>query len=78
MATTVPLKYLVIFEQGPTSVGASVPDLPGCVAVGRTREDAERLIQGAIAMHLEGMKADGLDVPEPSTQAALVDAKASA
>ena len=72
------MKYLVIFEQGPTSVGASVPDLPGCVAVGRTREDAERLIHGAIAMHINGLKEDGLDVPEPSTQAAIVDVKASA
>lgn len=72
------MKYLVLFEQGPTGYGASVPDLPGCVAVGRTREEAERLIEEAIAMHIDGLKADGLDVPEPLTEAALVDVKAPA
>lgn len=78
MAATDLMKYLVIFEHGATSVGASVPDLPGCVAVGRTRADAQQLIQGAIAMHIDGLRADGLPVPEPTSEAAIVDVKASA
>ncbi len=78
MAAAPSMKYLVLLEQGPTSFGASVPDLPGCVAVGRTREEAERLIEEAIALHIEGLKADGLDVPEPITRATTIDVKASA
>ena len=67
------MKYAVVIERGPTSWGASVPDLPGCVAVADTREDVERLIEDAIALHLDGLRADGLPVPEPQTQVAIVD-----
>jgi predicted RNase H-like HicB family nuclease len=67
------MQYTVIIEKGPTSYGAYVPDLPGCVAVGGTREEAEELIRGAIEMHLEGMREDGDPIPEATTQAALVD-----
>jgi predicted RNase H-like HicB family nuclease len=67
------MQYTVIIEKGPTSYGAYVPDLPGCVAVGATREEVEELIKGAIEMHLEGMREDGDPIPEPTTQAALVD-----
>jgi len=48
------VKYAVLFEKGPKSWGASVPDLPGCVAVADTREGVEQLIQEAIELHLEG------------------------
>jgi predicted RNase H-like HicB family nuclease len=67
------MQYIVIIEKGPMSYGAYVPDLPGCVAVGGTREEAEELIKGAIEMHLEGMREDGDPIPEATTQAALVD-----
>jgi predicted RNase H-like HicB family nuclease len=67
------MQYIVIIEKGPMSCGAYVPDLPGCVAVGGTREEAEELIKGAIEMHLEGMREDGDPIPEATTQAALVD-----
>ncbi|MBK9240543.1 MAG: type II toxin-antitoxin system HicB family antitoxin [Acidobacteria bacterium] len=67
------MTYAVLIEQGPTSFGATVPDLPGCVAVADTREEAERLIQEAIALHLKGMREDGLPVPRPTTQVATVD-----
>jgi predicted RNase H-like HicB family nuclease len=67
------MQYIVIIEKGPTSYGAYVPDLPGCVAVGATRQEAEELIKGAIEMHLQGMREDGDPIPEPTTQAALVD-----
>ena len=49
------MKYLVIVESGPTSFGAYVPDLPGCVAVGSTRQEVTGLIQEAIEFHIEGM-----------------------
>jgi predicted RNase H-like HicB family nuclease len=67
------MQYTVIIEKRPTSYGAYVPDLPGCVAVGATREEVEELIKGAIEMHLQGMREDGDPIPEPTTQAALVD-----
>jgi predicted RNase H-like HicB family nuclease len=67
------MKYAVVIERGPTSYGASVPDLPGCIAVGRTRSEVEQLIQEAITVHLAGLRADGLPVPEPQTQVTTVE-----
>jgi len=69
------VKYAVLFEKGPTSWGASVPDLPGCVAVADTRDDVEKLIQKAIELHVEGMREDGLPVPEPQHDVAVVEVK---
>ncbi len=63
------MKYAVIFEQGRASVGASVPDLPGCIAVGDTLDEARRLIAEAIAFHILGLRSDGDPVPEPSYHA---------
>jgi predicted RNase H-like HicB family nuclease len=67
------MKYAVIFEKGDTSYGAYVPDLPGCVAVGETLEEVQRLIREAIAFHLEGLKEEGLPVPEPTTLCEYVE-----
>jgi predicted RNase H-like HicB family nuclease len=67
------VKYLVIFESTPTSVGAYVPDLPGCVAVGGDKGEADRLIREAIELHLAGMREDGDPIPEPSTSAEVVE-----
>lgn len=47
------MKYLVIIEEGPSSFGAYVPDLPGCVAVGESRDEVTRLIHEAIEFHLD-------------------------
>ena len=69
-------KYAVVIEKGPTSFGAYVPDLPGCVAVGRTREEVERLIHEAIEFHLKGMRADGQPIPEPTSVALEVEVSA--
>jgi predicted RNase H-like HicB family nuclease len=70
------MQYLVVIEEGPASFGAYVPDLPGCVAVGATRAEVTTLIHEAIAFHIEGMKADGLSVPKPSSTVELVDVHA--
>jgi predicted RNase H-like HicB family nuclease len=61
-------RYAVVYEKGPTSYGASVPDLPGCIAVGETFEEVSQLIQEAIEFHLEGLKLHGDPIPEPSTE----------
>ncbi len=63
----------VIFERTPRNYGAYVPDLPGCVAVGKTRPETARLIREAIAFHIKGMKLEGIPVPEPSASADLVE-----
>jgi predicted RNase H-like HicB family nuclease len=67
------MKYVVVIEKGPTSFGAYVPDLPGCVAVGETMEEVEQLIQEAIEFHIEGMREDGVPVPEPSSTSKEVE-----
>ena len=70
------MQFTVIIEKGTTSYGAYVPDLPGCVAVGETHDEAVELIQEAIEFHLEGMKAEGLTIPEPVSSSELVEVAA--
>jgi predicted RNase H-like HicB family nuclease len=67
------MRYAIVIERGPTSYGAYVPDLPGCVAAAETREEALQLIREAIEFHLEEMQADGVAVPEPSSTAEYVE-----
>ena len=64
------LQYLVRINKDPDSDwGASVPDLPGCVATGKTIDVVLRRIQGAIETHLQGMREDGLRPPRPRHRA---------
>jgi predicted RNase H-like HicB family nuclease len=67
------MKYAVLIEKGDTSYGASVPDLPGCIAVGETLEEVQQLIREAVAFHLEGLKLEGLPLPEPTTLCEYVE-----
>jgi len=60
-------KYLVIYEKAGSNYSAYSPDLPGCIATGKTRREVEKNIKEAIAFHLEGLKEDGLPLPVPST-----------
>jgi predicted RNase H-like HicB family nuclease len=64
--------YVVILERGKKSFGAYVPDVPGCVAVGKTKKEALRLIREAIELHLEGMREGGSPIPKPSSSTELV------
>ena len=59
------MEYVVILEQGATSVGAYVPDLPGCVAVAETKDEAMMLIREAIELHIESLRENGEPVPPP-------------
>jgi predicted RNase H-like HicB family nuclease len=68
------VSYLVVIERGDTGFGAYVPDLPGCVAVGDTEDEALRLVREAIALHIEALKEQGLPIPEPRSHAELVPA----
>lgn len=71
------MRYMVVIERGETSWGAHVPDLPGCVAVGETREEVLQLIRGAIEFHIDGLKEDGLPVPTPSSEGEFVEVGAA-
>jgi len=64
------MQYLVRINRDPRSDwGASVPDLPGCVATGKTLDSALRRIEQAIALHVQGLREDGLPVPRPRQRA---------
>ena len=66
--------FAVVIEKTPGSnYGAYVPDLPGCVSVGDTLEEVARNIQEAIEFHLDGMRADGEPIPEPTTLVQYAD-----
>ena len=67
-------RYLVIVEKAKNNYSAFSPDVPGCVATGETREAAEREMQAALQMHLEGLKEDGLPLPEPSASVGYIEA----
>jgi predicted RNase H-like HicB family nuclease len=60
-------RYAIVVERAEKNYAAHVPDLPGCVATGVTVEETERLLREAIELHIEGMREDGLAVPEPSS-----------
>ena len=70
------MRYAVIIEKGPESYGAYVPDLPGCVAAGETREVVMALIHEAIEFHIEGLKQDGSPVPQPTSAVEFIEVAA--
>ena len=67
------LKYMVVIEKGPSSYGAFVPDLPGCIAAGETEAETLELIQEAIQFHLDDLRLGGKPVPEPVSKSAFVE-----
>jgi predicted RNase H-like HicB family nuclease len=67
------MRYLVVVEEGASSFGAYVPDLPGCIAVGESREEVLATIQEAIEMHLEDLRDRGQPIPQPSSSSEVVD-----
>ncbi len=68
------MRYGVVIEKADGNHSAYVPDLPGCVATGRTLEEVEREIREAIGFHIEGLREDGLLVPEPTSICEYVEA----
>lgn len=64
--------YAIIIEKGQRNYSAYVPDLPGCGATGKTRQQVEARMRVAIKLHLQGMVEDGEAIPEPSTTAGSV------
>lgn len=71
------MRYMVVLEKGDTSWGAHVPDLPGCIAVGETKEEVIRLIREAMALHVGALREDGLAVPPPSSESEFIEVEAA-
>ena len=67
------MRYAVVIEKVDGNYSAYVPDLPGCIATGTTAEEAEAEIRNAIRFHIEGMREDGLPIPEPLSRAEYVE-----
>lgn len=69
-------RYAIVVERAKSNYAAYVPDLPGCVATGATVEETERRLREAIEVHIEGLRSDGLPVPEPSSVVDYVEVPA--
>ena len=67
------MRYAVVIEKAESNFSAYVPDLPGCVATGATVEEAESKIREAIEFHLEGMREDGVAIPQPASRVDYVE-----
>jgi len=67
------MRYAIVIEKAPSNYAAYVPDLPGCIATGASVQETESLIREAIEFHLEGLKADGLPIPPPSSRVEYID-----
>jgi len=68
------MRYAMIIETGERNYSAYLPDLPGCVATGKTIEEVRQRMREAIELHLAGLREDGLPIPQPTTLADYVEA----
>jgi len=68
------MRYAMIIETGKRNYSAYLPDLPGCVATGKTVEEVRKRMREAIELHLAGLREDGLPIPEPTSLADYVEA----
>jgi predicted RNase H-like HicB family nuclease len=66
------MNYVVVYEKSATGWSAYVPDLPGVITTGRTKQKTQELIREAIEFHLEGLREDNLPIPKPSASAEVV------
>lgn len=67
------MKYLIVIEPTDTGFSSYSPDLPGCISTGATRDECEANMREAIEFHLDGLRLQGDEIPEPGTSAAFVD-----
>jgi len=70
------MKYLIVIEKSETGYSAYSPDLPGCISTGNTLEETEQNMREAIAFHIQGLKEEGYDVPEPTSRSSYVEVAA--
>jgi predicted RNase H-like HicB family nuclease len=67
------MRYAIVVERAGNNYSVYVPDLPGCIATGGTLEETEQLIREAVELHLNGLREDGLPIPQPSSQVEYVE-----
>ncbi|MBS0211989.1 MAG: type II toxin-antitoxin system HicB family antitoxin [Proteobacteria bacterium] len=67
------MRYAIVIEHAEGNFSAYAPDLPGCVATGATVADVEREMRQAIALHVDGLREDGLPIPTPSSRVEYID-----
>ena len=67
------MRYAIVIEKAQGNYSAYVPDLPGCVATGVTVAEVEREIREAIEFHLDGLREDGAEIPQPSSQVEYIE-----
>lgn len=67
------MKYLIVIEKTGSGYSAYSPDIPGCVATGATRDEAEHEMTSAIAFHIEGLKSEGLALPTPNSSSLYIE-----
>lgn len=67
------MRYAIVIEKAEGNFSAYVPDLPGCVATGSTVAETEEQIREAIALHLDGLREDGLPIPEPTSRVEYIE-----
>ena len=65
-------RFLIVIEKTKNNFSVYSPDLPGCVATGKTREEAERNMHEAVEMHIQGLLEDRLPIPESTTYAEYI------
>jgi predicted RNase H-like HicB family nuclease len=70
------MRYLIVIEQSETGYSAFSPDVPGCAATGTTREETESNMRDAIAFHLEGLREDGITLPQPTSYSTYIEVAA--
>jgi predicted RNase H-like HicB family nuclease len=70
------MKYLIIIEKTKTGYSAFSPDLVGCVATGSTKKEVQKNMKEAVALHLEGMHQEGLEVPPPRSFSTYLEVSA--
>ncbi len=70
------MKYAVVIEKGEKGYGAYVPDLPGCIAAGDTKKEVKKLIHEAIEFHIEGLREDGEQIPQPTSSIEFIEVAA--
>ena len=70
------MRYLVVVEETATGFSAYSPDLPGCIATAHTRDRLELEMAEAIRFHIEGLRAEGFDVPDPRSSSAYIEVPA--
>ena len=68
------MRYAMIIERGERNYSAYLPDMPGCIATGKTVEEVTRRMREAVELHLRGLREDGLPIPEPTSMADYVEA----